>query len=238
MTNENEHQLDDHQLSSLYKQAEKDMPPAHLDESILTASKQSSSARPINPFSNNWRVPASMAAVLIISIGVVTLMEIDILPVNTPAPQAIAPIHNEIQSKHEQLALRDKTATLSSLTADIGEMKIESSSMQQALVAKQTKSKQRLARSMKSSPKMASSSAIPDIKSISTLRLAGKKTLANKQADLFIRHYFGNELIKVDPAKVVLSTKDWKDIISELRMLDRESIAIKLEELLEKHLEN
>jgi len=257
MTNEKDSQLDDPQLSAMYKHTEQDMPPAHLDEIILNAAKQKTKPRPLNPFSYNWRIPASLAAVLIISFGLVTFMEVDMLPTSSIAPtfdesaplfkQPIASIAESVQPKKEQLALRKKSAKPAS---EITDREKAITRIQQGLTAKQksNESKRQLVRTMDDGTTIALSSAMPrllstpaemlDIKSISTLRLAGNKTLANKQADKFIRHYFGNELNKVNPDEVKLSTTEWKAIINELRKLDHESIAIKLEKLLEKRLEN
>lgn len=69
---------EDEQLSSLYKQAPQDVPPVHIDEAILAAARRETASRPhpaYSPFSNNWRVPASLAAVLVLSVGLVNLME-------------------------------------------------------------------------------------------------------------------------------------------------------------------
>ncbi len=257
MTNEKDSQLDDPQLSAIYKHTEQDMPPAHLDEVILNAAKQKTKPRPLNPFSYNWRVPASLAAVLIISFGIITFMEIDMRPTSSIAPafdesdtlfqQPIASIAESVQPQKESSALRKKSAKPASESPD-REKTI--ARIQQGLTAKQKSNERKLqlAQTMDDSATMTLSSAmprllstpteIPDIKSIRILRQAGNKALANKQVDKFIRHYFGNELNKVNPEEVKLSTTDWKAIINELRKLDRESIAIKLEKLLEKRLGN
>jgi len=91
MNTENNNLPEDKQLSSLYKQAKQDMPPAHIDDAILAASKRKTSrySLPYAPFSNNWRIPASLAAVLVLSFGVVTLMEDELSPVDGIMPLAI-----------------------------------------------------------------------------------------------------------------------------------------------------
>jgi len=244
MTNKNEQQLDDPQLSSIYKQAKQEMPPAHLDKTILTAAKQQTAARPMNPFTNNWRMPASLAAVLIISFGIVTLMETDVTPVNGIEP-AFDEIDEAVQSKQEQTTLRKAAPKRFAKAPEVADREMATTIM--PAKQKSNERKRQLSRTMEDSgsialsaaaPLMATPTNIPSIKSIRALRLAGNQALANQQANIFIRHYFGNELNKIDPAKVILSTKDWKDIISELRQLDRESIATKLEKLLEKRLTN
>ena len=62
MTNE------DKKIASLYKEANKDEPPAHLDDSILSASRKAveHTACASSPFSGGWPVPAAMAAVIVV----------------------------------------------------------------------------------------------------------------------------------------------------------------------------
>lgn len=82
----------DEQLSSLYKQARQDMPAAHLDEAILAAARRETASRPrpaYAPFSGSWRVPAALAAVLVLSVGLVNLMEHEAIPVNGYEPFAM-----------------------------------------------------------------------------------------------------------------------------------------------------
>jgi len=68
---------EDKQLSSIYKQAKQEIPAEHIDDAILAAAKRETKkfSLPYNPFSNTWRVSASLAAVLILSFGIVTLIE-------------------------------------------------------------------------------------------------------------------------------------------------------------------
>lgn len=68
---------EDTQLSSIYKQTTKEVPAKHIDDTILSAAKRETAkySLPYNPFSNNWRIPASLVAVLVLSVGIVTLME-------------------------------------------------------------------------------------------------------------------------------------------------------------------
>ena len=69
----------DDKLSALYKEGSDTQPPAHLDQSILAASKKNTGSRsrstPVKP--DYWRLPAalaSVAAVVVLSLLIVPLM--------------------------------------------------------------------------------------------------------------------------------------------------------------------
>lgn len=83
---------DDKQLSGLYAQTDREQPAAHLDAAILAAARRETGARPhpaFSPFSTNWRVPVSLVAVLVLSIGLVNLMDDDVIPTDGLAPLGI-----------------------------------------------------------------------------------------------------------------------------------------------------
>jgi len=66
----------DSALSEAYRAEEKARAPAHLDKAILTAANEAgrseqSSKVAYSPFARNWYVPASMAAVLMLCVGLV-----------------------------------------------------------------------------------------------------------------------------------------------------------------------
>jgi hypothetical protein len=66
----------DERLGSAYRQAAREEPPAHLDRAILAAARQAN-ARPrffAWPSLLAWRVPVAVAAVLVVSVSVVTLV--------------------------------------------------------------------------------------------------------------------------------------------------------------------
>ena len=67
----------DKEISALYRAASQDLPPAHLDDAILAAAKREAQAKPksISPFSGKWTLPFSLAAAIVLSVSVVTLME-------------------------------------------------------------------------------------------------------------------------------------------------------------------
>lgn len=70
MTNEQ-----DKKISDLYKQAGNEQPSSQLDNAILAAAHQEAPKKTnvskISPFSSRWTVPVSLAATVILSIGVV-----------------------------------------------------------------------------------------------------------------------------------------------------------------------
>jgi len=245
MTTDNQDQLEDQQLSALYKHAQQDMPPAHLDKAILTAAKEKASPRPFNPFTYNWRVPASLAAVLVISFGVVTLVDNDFAPVNGDTTSVF-----EVDEMPQQLSLPE-ASSLSDQTLAIKEApllrkksaELEKVIDQQGLVAEQkisNKSKQVLSRkpAQRSIPDKEEMqvSAAPAMLASPTAQLADKIVLANRTADELIKKYFGSDLDKLDPAQIEMPIEEWKTLIIELRKLAREEEASKLEALLEKRL--
>jgi hypothetical protein len=67
----------DEEISALYRDASQEPPPAHLDDAILAAAKREVRARPksLSPFSTKWTLPFSLAAVIVLSVSVVTLVK-------------------------------------------------------------------------------------------------------------------------------------------------------------------
>ena len=68
----------DSELSKIYHEGTKLEPGADLDEKILAASRREVKAKPrfaYSPFAGDWHVPASLAAVLVLSVGVVITMQ-------------------------------------------------------------------------------------------------------------------------------------------------------------------
>ncbi len=67
------------EMSRAYRKASGGKTPQHLDDYILAAARKSVGARPrlaYSPFSKAWQVPVSVAAVLVLSVGLVfTLQE-------------------------------------------------------------------------------------------------------------------------------------------------------------------
>jgi hypothetical protein len=64
-------------LSRFYRAAAQEKPPAHLDSAILAAARREVRARPRHitlAFLSSWRLPLSLAAVIAVSVSLVTLM--------------------------------------------------------------------------------------------------------------------------------------------------------------------
>lgn len=65
-------------LSRRYHETSQAQPPKHLDEKILAASRKAVDAKPrlaYSPFSSTWTVPVSLAAVLVLSVGLVVSIQ-------------------------------------------------------------------------------------------------------------------------------------------------------------------
>ena len=110
---------DDDRIKDLYRQSATEQPPAHLDEAILAASRKAVSAKPrsATPFSGRWQLPVSMAAVLIVTVLLVPLLQEEPPDLVTPesstvmpydadlsAPSAILPQAQEIAEPKKQKA--------------------------------------------------------------------------------------------------------------------------------------
>ena len=79
-------------LEALYRQAQPVQPPPELDRRIRAAARQAESVAPASAarrkHSPRWAVPLSLAALLVLSIGLVTLMQQQ-LSLQPPAPQPV-----------------------------------------------------------------------------------------------------------------------------------------------------
>jgi hypothetical protein len=88
--NDREH---DAQLTAMYRAAGQDAPPAALDAAILAAARREVAARPRPAdysFGRAWRAPLSIAAVIVLSVSLVTLMREEAPELAAP-PRADAP---------------------------------------------------------------------------------------------------------------------------------------------------
>jgi len=92
----------DPRLDRLYREAAREAPPAHLDAPILAAARREAGARPRSLTSTlrSWHVPISIAAIVVVSVGLVILVSEEggeqIVPppvpaVAPPADQPAAP---------------------------------------------------------------------------------------------------------------------------------------------------
>lgn len=64
-------------LSKLYKDTATEQPPAELDAAILARARDEAVRRPRRghgPFARSWFIPASVAAVLVLAVGLITFM--------------------------------------------------------------------------------------------------------------------------------------------------------------------
>ncbi|WP_455203440.1 hypothetical protein [Kaarinaea lacus] len=66
----------DKNLSQLYQQASQEQPAAHVDAAILAAARREVQRKPkaFSPFTNHWMLSASIAAVVVLSVSVVTVI--------------------------------------------------------------------------------------------------------------------------------------------------------------------
>jgi hypothetical protein len=66
-------------LDRLYREAERSAPPAHLDAAILAAARREVGARPrsLSESVRRWRVPVSIAALVLLSVSLVTLVQLE-----------------------------------------------------------------------------------------------------------------------------------------------------------------
>lgn len=255
----------DEHLSSLYKETGQDMPAAHIDAGILAAARRETASRPrpaYSPFSGSWRIPAALAAVLVLSFGLVNLMDNEPIPVNGYEPFAMEEaemMQPSLQMADTGIIKEEQRTTAESppvATADFTEPGIN-----QGLLAKQAPEKKRneqVARKKKQEPLIGATDQIsappakplsvpalaenttpvPGVDAITALRIAGRLQQANQAADAFIRQHFGDELENIDTAQVTLAIADWKKLIAELRKLERKQQANKLEKLINNHLDS
>ncbi len=96
-------------LSRVYKATAKETPPVELDTRILERARQAVRRQARvgrSPFANNWKIPVSLAAVLVLTAGLVTFMfektDTPLLPETAPAPSLDSAL------EEEALLIRDK----------------------------------------------------------------------------------------------------------------------------------
>ena len=93
-------------LSADFQAASGEEPSAALDDSILAASRRELKTRPgyaFSPFASDWHVPASLAAVLVLSVSVFVSMQEDHESSYLKAPTAVMDdaVEESIQSQPE-----------------------------------------------------------------------------------------------------------------------------------------
>jgi hypothetical protein len=95
---------DDDRIKDLYRQSATEQPPAHLDEAILAASRKealSEEQRPAAPFSGRWQLPVSIAAVVMVTVLLVPLLqeeqhEEERYDTATPVPSTVTPYETDL----------------------------------------------------------------------------------------------------------------------------------------------
>ena len=96
----------DARLTALYRAAAQDRPPPQLDDALRAAARRAVASKPQSAsslFSRSWRVPLSIAAVLVLSVSLVTLMREE-------APEITQPPGVELSSP-ESAPSRQRAAT-------------------------------------------------------------------------------------------------------------------------------
>ncbi len=105
---------DDDKIRDLYRQSASEQPPAHVDEAILAASRKAVSAKhprapsrllrsltlpgSTAPFSGRWQLPASLAAVVVVAVLLVPLLQQESRDSEVPVPSAVAPRDTAVSS--------------------------------------------------------------------------------------------------------------------------------------------
>ena len=80
-------------LSRAYRETGREEPPAHLDAAILAQAKAATAPR--RSSKPRWFMPLSLAATVMLSVGVVLLMSregVTPVPMETPSPMPAAPV--------------------------------------------------------------------------------------------------------------------------------------------------
>lgn len=102
----------DLRLAQLYRAGSVEEPPVHLDAAILAAARREVGARPkrLGASLRAWRVPVSIAAVIVLSVSLVTLMMeegadrvTEIPPAVPPAAQPPAPPPAAVKAESREL---------------------------------------------------------------------------------------------------------------------------------------
>ena len=119
---------DDDRIKDLYRQSATEQPPAHLDEAILAASRKAVSAKcprapsrllrsltlpwPVTPFSGRWQLPVSLAAVLIVAVLLVPLLQEEPPDVGAPESSTVMPYDADLSAppsvRHQEVAAPKK----------------------------------------------------------------------------------------------------------------------------------
>lgn len=300
MNTENDNMQNDKQLSGLYRQTANEQPPRHLDDAILAAARRETNSKPhpaFTPFSSNWRVPVSLAAVLVLTISIVNLMQDDdafindvdgilsttdelaltdrqeakdrtdvmeqmkaqnlrkekskkrlaeaemlrrreqqqdLVVNNASAPTAAEPLTPGDRAKPAMRApavVERRSADLSTGLAEAVAPKKTAPAMADSNVPASTPTE---AASVAGTSTVGEAKVVPSVELISNLRKQAKLAEANRAADAFLDYYFDKQAGRYEAGKPELTEQQWQAFITELRALDREKEADRLQKLFDK----
>lgn len=90
----------DPRLDRLYRETAREAPPAHLDQAILAAARREVGAGPrsLSARVRRWRVPVSLAAVIVLSVSLITLVREEGGDPLAPQPPSRAPAPAEAEA--------------------------------------------------------------------------------------------------------------------------------------------
>ena len=128
----NERDSDDRTLSELYSELSQEQPSTALDEKILSeAHKAVAPKRATSPFSGTWMVPTSIAAVIVLSVIVVTTIERKAPDAITSFPEPAAKQKEDMSGRQVSgLAVTEEKPPAAMLKSQVTEPVIDSDSIE------------------------------------------------------------------------------------------------------------
>jgi hypothetical protein len=106
--------ISDDDIAALYRKAEDATPPASLDQSILAAARnafadEAGTRKPgRSPFSGRWPVAVSLAAVIVVAILLVPLIEHQAPSTESAPPSAMDDRYNKVEPAEAKKAVRER----------------------------------------------------------------------------------------------------------------------------------
>jgi len=99
----------DDRLSKLYHDAGSEQPPTSIDDHIPAAARNATRTKPV-PVTRNWMVPAALAAVLVLTVGLVTFTgrETSLYDEAARVSPATAPAVTPVEEKQETRAQQER----------------------------------------------------------------------------------------------------------------------------------
>lgn len=150
---------DEEKISDLYHQGNNESPSSLLDDAILSAAHDAvhkpftdKNVKAKSPFSGSWPATVSIAAVLIITVILVPLIEQD-----TPLPTNTAPVEENLLSPREQEVQLEQNIELKREQDTVSRLPADAEKKQENLKAKKrSQMKSQEVRSDQSAPAMSS----------------------------------------------------------------------------------